>query len=657
MRSLRVLSSGLVSVALLASIAAAGAWVLRRSITRRGEREAAAQDQVIATTSSEKGDYDVVVVCSGRLAAVNSMPAIAEVTGQLVSLAPNGSEVKAGDVVAVLDIPRMERRVRDQQRQYQESLDSFESRRRELRVNVEQARIRLERARRDLEQFSAQRSSELADKRSARERDAAALALAKERYARQKALADKQLISGREVELADARIKAQQFALERETKDLELAEAKAAADEATKQTAVREAEAELERAMSQQQDELGGALGGDSDRLTAAPARGPRGGGSPGGSGRTSLAQGEGRGGRSAREGDVSSGEEAGQRRAGGGPGGQSEVASRESAAGPRGGRGPAQAGEAPSGERAAPPRRGGGRGREGKTSAADAGAGGQRAGGRTAGAEGAGLRPLGVAAEGTWEVTQPSIGSRVMELQMRQAQLSRVEEDLTKSRIVAPADGVIVFEQDTRGGRGMRQRELQPGDRVWGGRPIATIADLSQMRVDIELDPEQARHVKTKQRAIVTVPALPGMSFPGEVTEVSQTASESTVAGTGMPSGKRTFQARVAIKELKQAKLRPGMMAQVRVIIETVEDAISVPLECVFDRDDRHVVYIKERDGFREVAVELGPQNSDTVVITKGLAGGEELALRDVSHASPPTAAPAGGSPRPSASPVEVGT
>ena len=253
--------------------------------------------------------------------------------------------------------------------------------------------------------------------------------------------------------------------------------------------------------------------------------------------------------------------------------------------------------------------------------------------------------------------MSQLTTGSRVMELQMRRAQLSRVEEDLTKSQILAPAAGVIVFQQDTRGGRGMQQTELQPGDRVWEGRPIATIADLSQMRIDIELDPEQARQVKPRQRAIVTVAAVPGMSFPGEVTEVSQTASESTVAGTGMPSGERTFQARVAITDLKNAKLRPGMTAQVQVIIETVENAVSVPLECVFDRDDRHVVYIKERDGFREAAVELGPQNPDTVVITRGLAGGEELALRDVSHASGPAPAPAGGSQGPSASPVGPST
>jgi multidrug efflux pump subunit AcrA (membrane-fusion protein) len=108
-----------------------------------------------------------------------------------------------------------------------------------------------------------------------------------------------------------------------------------------------------------------------------------------------------------------------------------------------------------------------------------------------------------------------------------------------------------------------------------------------------------------------------------------------------------------VDIKDLKKAKLRPGMTAQARIIVEKVRGAVSVPLECVFEKDDRQIVYLRvgatgrgvheprampagftkpaPNVGFVRVEVELGPRNDDRAVIAKGLKGGEEVALRDV--------------------------
>jgi multidrug efflux pump subunit AcrA (membrane-fusion protein) len=136
---------------------------------------------------------------------------------------------------------------------------------------------------------------------------------------------------------------------------------------------------------------------------------------------------------------------------------------------------------------------------------------------------------------------------------------------------------------------------------------------------------------VKRKLEAIITVQAIPGIEFPAEVSEVSQTAGEGTLPGTGMPSGERKFAAYVQIKDRKQAPLRPGMTARVQVIVERLEEVVSVPHECVFQREERMVVFVRAGEGFKEVTVELGEENDKAVVVTKGLTGGEEVALRDV--------------------------
>ena len=476
MRILRVLSGGLTPIILLGAVVAIGAWLTRASAVERREREAAAEEMVIATVPAEKGEFEVVVRVIGQLAAVDSKPAISEVTGQIVKLVPNGAAVKKSDVIAVLDVPRMARRVRDQEREYQQALDNMETKKREMASGVQKAELKVAQSKGELEQYRAQQQVELTNKRSQKEKDAADLVLSQQRFERQKKLAEEGLSPGREVELAEAALKARQFALERETKDLELAEAKNAADELNKEAAVKEAESEVARAQSAQEAEMANAQ----------------------------------------------------------------------------------------------------------------------------------------------------------MELQMSKQQLDRVKEEFSKATIKSPADGIVVLEQQWQG-RGMQRRPVQAGDRVWESRPIGTIADLSKMRVDIELSQEHARQVKTKQRAFITVDAVPRVTFEGKVSEVSQAASESTLPGTGMPSGERTFQARVDIKDLKKARLRPGMTAQTRIVVEKIRAAVSVPLECVFEKDERQIVYVRRGTDFVSVEVELGPRNDERVVIKKGLKGGDEVALRDV--------------------------
>ncbi len=487
MKLWRHASGGLTPIILLAGAVALGALLARGSIARRAAAEEATQRQAVATTTATKGKFEIVVECRGKLEAVNSKPVMTEVTGQVVYLVPNGVRVKEGDVIAELDVPRLLRRVRDQRRQYDDAEQSHTNKTRDLEADVKKARIALEQAKAELEQYRAQQAVELAEKRSAKEQDTIELETAKRRFERQEGLAEQGLVPQREVELASTDLKAKEFALERESKDLELAEAQNSSEELDKQAAVTEAESALAQAESKRDAEL----------------------------------------------------------------------------------------------------------------------------------------------------------RSSATTLEIRKSQLDRVEEEFSKSVIRAPADGIVVLEQEGRGG--MQQRPLQPGDQVWQGRPIATIPDLSEMRVVVELPQDKARSVKADQLAVITVDAIQGVSFEGEMTEVSQTAGESTIPGTGIPSAERMFPAKVSINDLKGAGLRPGMTANVRIIVEELGEVVSIPLECVFEREDRRLVYVRRGQDFLPLEVELGEQSKGTAVVIKGLEGGEEIALRSVGDERPLAEAPPG--------------
>lgn len=487
MRVLRPLAGGLTPIILIAAVVALGAWALRASIVTRAEEQAEAEKASVATVTVQKGEFKVIVEAVGKLAAVNSKPVIAEVSGQIIAIATNGSHVEEGDVIIELDVPRMFREVQDQEQEYRQALEELEEKKRDLAADVEKAELALEKAQTELKQFQEQTALELAQKTTSKEKDEADLALARKRFERQKKLADEGLVPQQDVELATSEIRAKEFALEREIKDLQLTERQKESEELDKQAAVTRAEAELERAKSRRESELRNA---------------------------------------------------------------------------------------------------------------------------QTA-------------------------------LEVRKTQLDRVQDEFGKSIIKAPADGILVLSEEGRGG--VQRRPLQPGDQVWDNRTVATIPDLSEMRVEFMLRQEQAHMVKKKHPAIVMVDAVAGMTFEAEVTEISQTATEARIPGIGIPSGERSFPARAEIEDLKDVALRPGTTANIDIIVNTIPDAVTVPLACVFERDERSIVWVRRGRDFRPVEVVLGEKSKGAVLITKGLEGGEEVALRNVGDEAPTADEPAG--------------
>ena len=76
------------------------------------------------------------------------------------------------------------------------------------------------------------------------------------------------------------------------------------------------------------------------------------------------------------------------------------------------------------------------------------------------------------------------------------------------------------------------------------------------------------------------------------------------------------------------QVLLRPGLLADVQVIIEKIPNAIYIPAQAVFERDGKPVVYVKTPQRFEERPVQLLKRSEATWVISSGLKAGEEIAL-----------------------------
>ena len=177
----------------------------------------------------------------------------------------------------------------------------------------------------------------------------------------------------------------------------------------------------------------------------------------------------------------------------------------------------------------------------------------------------------------------------------------------------------------------GSEQRKPQVGDQVWANQPLIILPDIQKMVVETRVRETDVHKVERNQKVAVRVEAYPDLRLTGAVTLVGTLAQEEKER-----RGTKFFSVTVQIKE-SEPRLRPGMTARVEIEVEERPRALYVPLDAVFERDGRSVVYLAGRSP-RAREVVLGPSNADFVVIEKGLARGERVLLRDPATGSADT-------------------
>jgi RND family efflux transporter MFP subunit len=162
------------------------------------------------------------------------------------------------------------------------------------------------------------------------------------------------------------------------------------------------------------------------------------------------------------------------------------------------------------------------------------------------------------------------------------------------------------------------------PGAPVDATTAVASIANLSRLAVRVDLSEFDVARVKSGLKATVSVDALGGKSFPGQVVFTA-------VEGTDK-DGVVTFPVTVSLKGAHGP--RPGMNASVRIIIAQHDDVIQVPIDAVsHDDEDQATVEVIGSDGKTSTRqVKLGLANNKSVEVVHGLQAGERLAVEAAS-------------------------
>lgn len=168
--------------------------------------------------------------------------------------------------------------------------------------------------------------------------------------------------------------------------------------------------------------------------------------------------------------------------------------------------------------------------------------------------------------------------------IRQQEALLASTSDDVRKTSVVAPMNGVVTSLQKEQG-------ESVIGAQSFSPTVIMTVGDVSIMEVEILVDETDIRYVALGQTADVRVDALEGTKLKGEVTEIGSsaiprgqtTASTSTSSNTANQA--KDFKVTVTLKE-PPPSLRSGLNATADITTNRKEKVVAVPIQAVVVRE-----------------------------------------------------------------------
>ena len=181
-------------------------------------------------------------------------------------------------------------------------------------------------------------------------------------------------------------------------------------------------------------------------------------------------------------------------------------------------------------------------------------------------------------AAESSLQEREKSAKAQDSRIMQERASLENAKYDLSKVRIESPIEGIVT------------RRNIQEGETAMigtmnnAGTVLLTLADMSVIQAEVEVDETNIPNVKLGQTAKITIDAIPDKTFKGHVTEIGNSPIQT--AGQAASSNQATNFKVVVVLDDKVQEVRPGFTCTADITTATRKNVTSVPIPSVAVRE-----------------------------------------------------------------------
>lgn len=221
--------------------------------------------------------------------------------------------------------------------------------------------------------------------------------------------------------------------------------------------------------------------------------------------------------------------------------------------------------------------------------------------------------------------INESEIEKQQIRIKQIQNRIQKAYEDLARMEIKSPMPGLVVYHQERFGPFGGEKISL--GDNVRPGQYVIQLPDLSKMKVVFGINEVDRDRVWAGQEGTVTLEAYPEMTLTGVVTQINKI----TDWWGGDQSNVKLFSVEMELNESND-KIRPGLSAQIQLVMDEQEDVLQVPLSAVFEQDGKNHVLLKGSNP-KPREISIAERNYTNAIIENGLKEGDKIVKDAVNY------------------------
>ncbi len=219
----------------------------------------------------------------------------------------------------------------------------------------------------------------------------------------------------------------------------------------------------------------------------------------------------------------------------------------------------------------------------------------------------------------------EADLKAKETELRQQRSKFEKLEQQLTKTKILAPRDGLVVYATSVQGGGRRRRNEpLQEGQAIRERQELIYLPSAESMMAEIQIHESSLEKVQIGQPVRVTVDALAGQVFTGRVAKIAPLPdAESAWINPDL----KVYPTQIHLQGT-HPELRTGMNCQAEIVIEQLTQATYVPVQAVLRIGNQPTVHVRKGNDFEPCSIEIGLDNNSVVHVLAGLEPGQEVML-----------------------------
>jgi RND family efflux transporter MFP subunit len=198
-----------------------------------------------------------------------------------------------------------------------------------------------------------------------------------------------------------------------------------------------------------------------------------------------------------------------------------------------------------------------------------------------------------------------PAVNVEKTRLSIRatEAQIKQLQKQIAHTSITAPFSGIVT------------QKLIEKGSVVGAGTLVATITDISSLKLVVNIPEKAINGFKIGQSVPVSTEVYQGVSFPGKITMVG---AEGDAA--------HNYPVEITLSNSAATQLKAGMYGTIATNEQIKEKSLSIPRQALVGSSKQPQVYVVENGKAILRTIEIGASTNEFYEVTKGLAEGDQV-------------------------------